>query len=56
MEWRPSPRSPSKTPGRRRPYPTEPAILKETITALLADGRVKAIKVGMLANQANAEV
>ncbi len=37
-------------------YPTEPAVLKETITALLADGRVKAIKVGMLANRANAEV
>ena len=37
-------------------YPTEPAVLKDTIAALLADGRVKAIKVGMLANQANAEV
>jgi hydroxymethylpyrimidine/phosphomethylpyrimidine kinase len=37
-------------------YPTEPAVLRDTITALLADGRVKAIKVGMLANQANAEV
>jgi hydroxymethylpyrimidine/phosphomethylpyrimidine kinase len=37
-------------------YPTEPAVLKDTITALLADGRVKALKVGMLANQANAEV
>jgi len=37
-------------------YPTEPAILKDTIAALLSDGRVKAIKVGMVANQANAEV
>jgi hydroxymethylpyrimidine/phosphomethylpyrimidine kinase len=37
-------------------YPTEPAVLKDTIAALLADGRVKAIKVGMLANRANAEV
>lgn len=37
-------------------YPTEPAVLKETIAALLADGRVKAIKIGMLANRANAEV
>jgi hydroxymethylpyrimidine/phosphomethylpyrimidine kinase len=37
-------------------YPTEPTVLKETIAALLADGRVKAIKVGMLANQPNAEV
>jgi hydroxymethylpyrimidine/phosphomethylpyrimidine kinase len=37
-------------------YPTEPAVLKDTIAALLTDGRVKAIKVGMLANQANAGV
>jgi hydroxymethylpyrimidine/phosphomethylpyrimidine kinase len=37
-------------------YPTEPAVLKDTIAALLADGCVKAIKVGMLANRANAEV
>jgi hydroxymethylpyrimidine/phosphomethylpyrimidine kinase len=37
-------------------YPTEPAVLKETIAALLADGHVKAIKVGMLASRANAEV
>jgi hydroxymethylpyrimidine/phosphomethylpyrimidine kinase len=37
-------------------YPTEAAILKDTIAALLSDGRVKAIKVGMVANLANAEV
>ena len=37
-------------------YPTEPTVVKDTIAALLADGRVKAIKVGMLANRANAEV
>ena len=37
-------------------FPTEPAVLKETIAALLADGRVKAIKIGMLATRANAEV
>jgi hydroxymethylpyrimidine/phosphomethylpyrimidine kinase len=37
-------------------HPTEPAVLKDTIAALLADGRVKAIKVGMLASRANAEV
>jgi hydroxymethylpyrimidine kinase/phosphomethylpyrimidine kinase len=37
-------------------YPTEPAVLKETVAALFADGRVKAIKVGMLANRAIAEV
>ena len=37
-------------------YPTEAAVLKDTIAALLADGHVKAIKVGMLATRANAEV
>jgi hydroxymethylpyrimidine/phosphomethylpyrimidine kinase len=37
-------------------YPTEPTVVKDTIAALLADGHVKAIKVGMLANRANAEV
>jgi hydroxymethylpyrimidine/phosphomethylpyrimidine kinase len=37
-------------------YPTEPALLKDTIAALLADGHVKAIKVGMLGSRANAEV
>lgn len=36
--------------------PTEAPVLKDTIAALLADGHVKAIKVGMLANRANAEV
>jgi hydroxymethylpyrimidine/phosphomethylpyrimidine kinase len=35
---------------------TEPAVLKDTIAALLSDGHVKAIKVGMLASRANAEV
>ncbi len=37
-------------------YPTEPAVLKESILALLADGRVKALKIGMLANRANGDV
>jgi hydroxymethylpyrimidine/phosphomethylpyrimidine kinase len=37
-------------------YPTDPALLRDTIAALLADGRVRAIKVGMLASRANAEV
>ena len=37
-------------------YPTEAAVLKDTISALLADGQVKAIKVGMLANQPIADV
>ena len=44
------------TQGVSAVYPTEPAVLKETIAALLADGRVKAIKVGMLASRAHAEV
>ena len=37
-------------------YPTEPTVLKDTIAALLTDGHVKAIKVGMLASRANAEI
>ncbi len=37
-------------------HPVESQFLKESVGALLADGRVKAIKVGMLANRANAEV
>jgi len=44
------------TQGVSAVYPTDPAILKETIATLLADGRVKAIKVGMVANRADAEV
>lgn len=35
---------------------TDPAHLRDSIQALLADGRVKSIKIGMLANRANAEV
>jgi hydroxymethylpyrimidine/phosphomethylpyrimidine kinase len=34
----------------------EAKILKESINALLADGRIRAIKIGMLANRQNAEV
>lgn len=37
-------------------HPTDPRILRESIRALLEDGRVQAIKIGMLANRANAEV
>jgi hydroxymethylpyrimidine/phosphomethylpyrimidine kinase len=44
------------TQGVAAVYPTEVAVLKDTIANLLADGRVKAIKVGMLANQPTAEV
>ncbi len=36
--------------------PVEAKILRETINALLADGRVRAVKVGMIGNRANAEV
>ena len=37
-------------------HPVEPQILRETIQSLLADGRVKALKIGMLHNTATAEV
>jgi hydroxymethylpyrimidine kinase/phosphomethylpyrimidine kinase len=37
-------------------HPVEPQILRETIQSLLADGRVKALKIGMLYNTATAEV
>ena len=37
-------------------HPVEPAVLKDTIAALLADGQIRAIKIGMLATRANAEV
>jgi hydroxymethylpyrimidine/phosphomethylpyrimidine kinase len=36
--------------------PVEAAILRASIQALLVDGRVKAVKIGMLANRANADV
>jgi hydroxymethylpyrimidine/phosphomethylpyrimidine kinase len=42
--------------GARALYPTEPASLRDSIQALLADGRIRAVKIGMLANRANAEV
>jgi hydroxymethylpyrimidine/phosphomethylpyrimidine kinase len=37
-------------------HPVEPSVLRESILSLLADGRVKAVKIGMLCNQATAEV
>jgi hydroxymethylpyrimidine/phosphomethylpyrimidine kinase len=37
-------------------YPVEPSVLRESIQSLLVDGRVKALKIGMLCNQATAEV
>jgi hydroxymethylpyrimidine/phosphomethylpyrimidine kinase len=36
--------------------PVEPEMLRDSILTLLADGRVRALKIGMLANRANAEV
>lgn len=37
-------------------HPVEPEILRESIQSLLDDGRVKALKIGMLCNTATAEV
>jgi hydroxymethylpyrimidine/phosphomethylpyrimidine kinase len=37
-------------------HPVSPLVLRESILSLLADGRVKALKIGMLGNQATAEV
>lgn len=44
------------TQGLTRSDPVEPSRLRESINALLEDGRVAAIKVGMLGDAANAEV
>jgi hydroxymethylpyrimidine/phosphomethylpyrimidine kinase len=37
-------------------HPVDPSVLRESILSLLSDGRVKALKIGMLGNQASAEV
>lgn len=37
-------------------HPVEPSQLRDTILSLLADGRVRALKIGMLGNQRTAEV
>ncbi len=44
------------TQGVSEVRPVESALLKSSIEALMADGRIKAIKIGMLGNRANAEV
>jgi hydroxymethylpyrimidine/phosphomethylpyrimidine kinase len=44
------------TQGVSEVRPVEAALLRSSIQAVMADGRVKAIKIGMLANRANAEV
>jgi len=37
-------------------HPVDPQVLRESIRCLLADGKVRAIKIGMLSNLATAEV
>lgn len=44
------------TQGVSEMRPVESALLKSSIEALMADGRIKAIKIGMLGNRANADV
>lgn len=44
------------TQGVSEVRPVEAALLKSSIEALMADGRVKAVKIGMIGNLANAEV
>jgi hydroxymethylpyrimidine/phosphomethylpyrimidine kinase len=44
------------TQGVSEVHPVEAALLKTSIESLLADGQVKALKIGMLANRSNAEV
>ncbi len=44
------------TQGVASVHPVEPLVLRESILSLLSDGRVKALKIGMLCNTAIAEV
>lgn len=44
------------TQGAAALHPIDANVLKESIESLLADGRVRAIKIGMLGNRASAEV
>jgi hydroxymethylpyrimidine/phosphomethylpyrimidine kinase len=44
------------TQGVASVHPVEPSVLRESILSLLSDGRVKALKIGMLGNQATGEV
>jgi hydroxymethylpyrimidine/phosphomethylpyrimidine kinase len=44
------------TQGVSSVHPVEPPVLKKSILSLLSDGRVKALKIGMLGNEANAAV
>ncbi len=44
------------TSGASALYPLEASVLRDSIKALFADGRVRAMKIGMLGNRANAEM
>ena len=44
------------TQGVASVQPVEPSVLRESILSLLSDGRVKAVKIGMLWNQVTAAV
>ncbi len=44
------------TQGVTAVHPIEPQVLRDSVNSLLADGNVKVIKIGMLANRANAEI
>jgi len=44
------------TQGASALHAIDPSVLKDSINTLLADGRVKALKIGMLANLPNGEV
>jgi hydroxymethylpyrimidine/phosphomethylpyrimidine kinase len=44
------------TQGASSLQPVDASLLKQSVNSLLADERVRAIKIGMLGNQANAEV
>ena len=44
------------TQGASALQPIDASLLKQSVNSLLADGRVSAVKIGMLGNRANAEV
>lgn len=44
------------TQGVRGLYPVESSVLRESLEALMTDGQVRAVKIGMLANRSNAQV
>ncbi len=44
------------TQGAMRQTPAEPKMLEESLAMLFADGRIRAVKIGMLANRANVEI